>query len=154
MRFDTSNLVEIVLFDLTDFLKIRETLTRIGVPSRDNKRLYQSCHILHKRSKYYLVHFKELFLLDGKPTEFTETDLARRNSIINYLLSFKYFALESGETELTPHLIPPGDFKVITYRDKGNWNCIPKYTIGSPRNFKRPESRLSIPVGAFAPTTT
>jgi hypothetical protein len=140
MRGDTTNLVEIVLGKPKDFTRIREILTRIGVPSRDEKRLFQSCHILHKQGKYYLVHFKELFLLDGKTAEFDYTDVARRNSVVNYLLSLGFFTLASGLKFLEPHLSPPEDFKIITYRQKvsGAWTCVPKYTIGSAKTFGVP----------------
>lgn len=121
--------VEVQLSESEDFLKIKETLTRIGVASRKQNKLYQSCHILHKQNKYYVVHFKELFLLDGKTSNFSEDDKGRRNTIINLL---KEWGLV---TVLKPELIeepkaPMGQIKIISYSEKANWELEAKYNIG------------------------
>lgn len=130
-------MVEIVLTKPDNFLILKETLTRIGVPNKEATRLFQTCHILCKKKKYYVCHFKELFMLDGKPSNLTVTDVARRNSIINYLLERKFFTLLSAETRLEPHLPRSGkndDFTIIAYEEKGKWELVPKYVIGNPAN--------------------
>ena len=115
-----------------DFLKVKETLTRIGVASRKNRALYQSCHILHKQQKYYIVHFKELFALDGKPTNFSQEDLARRNTIANLLGEWGLVDLKDAERTASP-VAPLNQTKIISYKDKDQWELIPKYNIGKKR---------------------
>lgn len=129
--------IEIVLPSPDDFLKVKETLTRIGVASHkapERPRLYQSCHILHKRGQYYLVHFKELFLLDGKAaqTRFDETDRARRNTIANMLAEWGLVRLVDPSKSAAP-VVPLSQVTVIPYRDKGNWELVTKYEIGKKR---------------------
>ncbi|NQY66607.1 MAG: translational repressor RegA [Flavobacteriales bacterium] len=129
---DLNSLVEIELSEDEDFLKIRETLTRIGIASRKEKTLYQSCHILHKRGKYYIVHFKELFALDGKATNFNENDLGRRNTITNLLAEWGLLSLVDVNKSSDP-VVSLGQIKIITYRDKGDWNLVAKYNIGNKK---------------------
>jgi|TARA_R110000796_G_scaffold105132_1_gene215074 hypothetical protein len=123
------SLVEVLLKDDDDFLKIRETLTRIGVASHKNKTLYQSCHILHKQGKYYIVHFKELFALDGKPSNFGDDDIGRRNTIANLLAEWGLIKLVSDEKTKEP-IAPLNQIKVLPYKDKAEWNLETKYNIG------------------------
>ena len=123
---DIDSLLEISFGQADDFLKIKETLTRIGVASRKDNKLYQSCHILHKQNKYYLVHFKELFKLDGKPTDISDNDLERRNAIAKLLSDW---GLLKVKYELG-NLAPMNQIKVISHKDKGNWELIAKYNIG------------------------
>ena len=123
------SLVEVLLKDDDDFLKIRETLTRIGVASHKNKTLYQSCHILHKQGKYYIVHFKELFALDGKPSNFGDDDIGRRNTIANLLAEWGLIKLVSDEKTKEP-IAPLNQIKVLPYEDKAEWNLETKYNIG------------------------
>jgi len=127
-------LVEVKLHDPNDFLKIKETLTRIGVASRKDKKLYQSCHILYKRrlDKYFIVHFKELFALDGKTTDFSEEDRGRRNTISNLLEEWGLVSLVDKEKSAIPRA-PMSQIKVIAYKEKGEWELCSKYTIGRPR---------------------
>ena len=126
------DLVEIELFEDDDFLKIKETLTRIGVSSRKEKKLYQSCHILHKRGKYYIVHFKELFALDGLPSNINENDIARRNTIANLLEDWEL--LEIVEPEQTEEPVASiAQIKIISHKEKGDWELCPKYHIGNRR---------------------
>ena len=128
---DISNLVEVTLKEKDDFLKVRETLTRIGVASKREKILFQSCHILHKQGKYYIVHFKELFDLDGKPTDITINDLARRNAIANLLEDWGLISIvNKGSTE-SPEPIFLSQIKIISHREKNEWQLIPKYNIGN-----------------------
>ena len=122
------SLVEVTLENGDDFLKVRETLTRIGVASRKNKTLYQSCHILHKQKKYYIVHFKELFALDGKPTNFSEMDIGRRNTIANLLSEWKLVQLVNGKT--TDPVAPLNQIKIVSFADKKDWELVAKYSIG------------------------
>jgi hypothetical protein len=126
------SLVEIELNDDDDFLKIRETLTRIGIASRKDRSLYQSCHILHKRGKYYIVHFKELFALDGKDTNFNENDQGRRNTIANLLAEWGLLSLVdvNKSAEVT---VPLGQVKIISHKDKSEWNLVAKYNIGNKK---------------------
>ena len=123
------DLVEIKLAQDEDFLKVRETLTRIGVASRQEQKLYQSCHILHKRGKYYIVHFKELFSLDGLPTDITDNDIARRNAIAGLLEEWELLEIvdESFDDE---EVAPLNQIKIISYKDKDDWELVPKYHIG------------------------
>jgi len=124
------SLVEITLTDDEDFLKVRETLTRIGIASRKDRTLFQSCHILHKRGKYYIVHFKELFALDGKPSNFNENDLGRRNTIVNLLSEWGLLTLVNPDKSSEP-IVPLGQIKIISHKDKSNWNLVAKYNIGN-----------------------
>lgn len=126
------DLIEIRLRQPDDFLKVRETLTRIGVSSRTEKKLYQSCHILHKRGKYYIVHFKELFALDGMPTNFTENDVARRNSIANLLAEWGLADLVEPARTKDP-VAPISQIKILSYGEKNEWELQPKYNIGKRR---------------------
>ena len=132
MSYDIANMLEISFKENDDFLKIRETLTRIGVASRKNKTLYQSCHILHKRGRYYLVHFKELFALDGKESSITENDLARRNSIARLLDEWDLLSILDEEQSSTP-LAPMSQIKVLPHKEKPEWNLVAKYNIGNAK---------------------
>ena len=132
MSYDIGNMLEISFKENDDFLKIRETLTRIGVASRKDKTLYQSCHILHKRGKYYLVHFKELFALDGKESTISENDLARRNAIARLLEEWELLSITDNTQSSTP-LAPMSQIKVLPHKEKPEWNLIAKYNIGSAK---------------------
>ena len=123
-------MLEVNLNEPDDFLKVRETLSRIGVASRKNKTLYQSCHILHKQGKYYIVHFKELFALDGKDTNISENDIARRNTIAN-LLSDWGLVNVVGTSNVEP--APLSQIKVISFREKNDWILETKYNIGKKK---------------------
>lgn len=131
-------LIEVTLPSPDDFLKVKETLTRIGVASKKDKTLYQSCHILHKRdkitkqSKYYIVHFKELFKLDGKPAQITEDDLARRNTIANILAEWKLINLVDKSKSESP-IAPISTIKIVPYKEKVDWKLEAKYNIGSSK---------------------
>ena len=129
---DLDNLLEIELNEEEDFLKIRETLTRIGVASRKDKTIYQSCHILHKRGKYYIVHFKELFALDGKKTNFNENDLGRRNTIANLLAEWGLLNLVDAKKS-AEDTVPLGQIKILSFKDKSDWNLVAKYNIGNKK---------------------
>jgi hypothetical protein len=122
-------MVEVSFEKDDDFLKIRETLTRIGVASRRDQRLFQSCHILHKRGKYYIVHFKELFLLDGKKSDISDIDIGRRNRIVSLLEDWEL--LEVLTPDLIESKLPMNQVKVITFSEKSEWELIPKYNIGN-----------------------
>ena len=132
MSFGIEDMLEISFKENDDFLKIRETLTRIGVASRKDKTLYQSCHILHKRGKYYLVHFKELFALDGKESSITENDLARRNAIARLLEEWELLSILDEEKSSTP-LAPMSQIKVLPHKEKPEWNLVAKYNIGNAK---------------------
>jgi Bacteriophage translational regulator len=121
-------LLEITITDDDDFLKIKETLTRIGVASKKDKILYQSCHILHKQGRYYLVHFKELFALDGKPSNFSEDDRQRRNSIALLLEEWNLFKIVNKN--LIDSKAPLNQIKVLAFKEKADWDLQSKYTIG------------------------
>ncbi len=123
-------MLEVVLKEPDDFLKVRETLSRIGVASRKDKTLFQSCHILHKQGKYYIVHFKELFALDGKDTNLSENDIARRNTITNLLSDWGLLDVV-GTT--TVEAAPLSQIKVISFKDKGDWKLETKYNIGKKK---------------------
>jgi hypothetical protein len=123
------SLVEVRLVDEDDFLKVRETLTRIGVASRKDKVLYQSCHILHKQGRYYIVHFKELFALDGKPANFSEDDIARRNSIANLLAEWGLVQLINPNATKEP-VAPLSQIKILPHKEKDDWELVAKYNIG------------------------
>lgn len=122
-------LVEVKLAKEDDFLKVRETLTRIGVASKKDKTLYQSCHILHKQGRYYIVHFKELFKLDGKPSNFEEDDVGRRNTIANLLAEWGLVTLVDKRKTETP-VAPVSQVKILAYSDKEEWNLVAKYNVG------------------------
>lgn len=123
------SLIEIRITNDDDFLKIRETLTRIGVASRKDKTIYQSCHILHKQGRYYIVHFKELFALDGKPSNFGFDDVGRRNTIANLLAEWGLVELVEPKKSSEP-LAPLSQIKVLPHREKSEWNLVAKYNIG------------------------
>ena len=129
MDWDASQMVEIRLKSPDDFLKCRETLTRIGVASRSEKKLYQSCHILHKQGKYYIVHFKELFMLDGKQTNFDVEDQGRRNTIVNLLQQWELIKVVDKAKIETPSA-PLSQIKILPYKDKDAWELVAKYSIG------------------------
>jgi len=126
-----SDMVEVVLKEPDDFLKVRETLTRIGVASRKEKKIYQSCHILHKQGKYYIVHFKELFALDGKHTNITENDVQRRNRISQLLSDWGLVSIVDADG--LGELAPLNQIKVISFKDKANWTLESKYNIGKKK---------------------
>ncbi len=126
-------MIEVLLETPDDFLKIRETLTRIGVASKKDKKLFQSCHILHKQNRYFIVHFKELFALDGKPTNFSEDDIARRNTIANLLAEWNLYKLIYPEK--TKELVSPiSQIKILSHKEKGEWILEQKYNIGKKRS--------------------
>jgi hypothetical protein len=127
---DIKNLVEVTLQEKDDFLKVRETLTRIGVASKKDKTLFQSCHILHKRGQYYVVHFKELFALDGKPTDITENDLSRRNAIVNLLEDWGLIKIVDKKQTEVPVPIFLSQVKILSHKEKDEWQLVPKYNIG------------------------
>lgn len=124
------DLVEVTLNEKDDFLKVRETLTRIGVASKKDKILYQSCHILHKQGKYYIVHFKELFALDGKPTDISENDLSRRNAIAKLLQDWGLVTIVNKDKAENPPPIFLSQIKIISHKEKHDWELTPKYNIG------------------------
>ena len=128
VKWDPSQMVEVVLSEPDDFLKVRETLTRIGVASRKEKKLYQSCHILHKQGKYYLVHFKELFALDGKRANLTVNDVQRRNRIVQLLADWGLIEIVNVDT--ISDIAPLNQIKVLSFKDKGDWILETKYNIG------------------------
>ena len=128
-----SDLIEVKLIEEDDFLKVRETLTRIGVASKKDKILYQSCHILHKQGRYYIVHFKELFSLDGKPTDISENDLARRNAITKLLEDWGLVEIVNRKQIESPEPIFLSQVKIISHKEKGEWELIPKYNIGKKK---------------------
>lgn len=128
-----SDLVEVKLIEEDDFLKVRETLTRIGVASKKDKVLYQSCHILHKQGHYYIVHFKELFALDGKPTDISENDLARRNAIVKLLQDWGLVEIVNKKQIETPEPIFLSQVKIISHKEKSEWELVPKYNIGKKK---------------------
>ena len=127
------SLVEVKIAEEEDFLKIKETLTRIGVASRKDQKLYQSCHILHKQGKYYIVHFKELFALDGKPSDFTSEDKGRRNTIIQLLDEWGLIKVVEEQMIKDPKA-PMSQVKIIPHKDKANWILEAKYNIGRKKN--------------------
>jgi len=131
--FDWSleKMLEVVLNEPDDFLKVRETLTRIGVASRKEKKLYQSCHILHKQGRYYIVHFKELFALDGKHANLTLNDIQRRNRISRLLSDWGLISIVKESDSLD--IAPLNQIKVLSYKDKGEWILEQKYNIGKKK---------------------
>jgi len=131
VTWSPDQMVEVTLNEPDDFLKVRETLTRIGVASRKEKKIYQSCHILHKQGRYFIVHFKELFALDGKHANLTLNDVQRRNRIINLLSDWGLIAIVSPER--TSDVAPLNQIKVLSYKDKGDWTLETKYNIGKKK---------------------
>jgi hypothetical protein len=129
---DISKFVEVVLIEEDDFLKVRETLTRIGVSSRKERVLYQSCHILHKQGKYYITHFKELFALDGKPSTITENDIQRRNAIANLLEEWGLIKIVNYDI-MKDNMAPIHQIKIISFKEKDDWELVAKYNIGKKK---------------------
>ena len=127
INWSKDQMLEVTLKEPDDFLKVRETLSRIGVASRKEKILYQSCHILHKQGKYYIVHFKELFALDGKETNLTENDIGRRNRIANLLKDWGLVLIPNGEQQ---NMSPLSQIKIISFKEKKEWVLKTKYNIG------------------------
>ena len=136
VQWTKNDMVEVSLKEPDDFLKVRETLTRIGVASRKERKLYQSCHILHKKGQYYIVHFKELFALDGKKANLSENDVQRRNRIIKLLSDWGL--IEIVKENLIKDAAPLSQIKVIAFKEKGEWSLESKYNIGKKRQV--PES--------------
>ena len=128
IQWKQTDMVEVVLGEPDDFLKVRETLTRIGVASRKEKKIYQSCHILHKQGKYYIVHFKELFALDGKNTNLSLNDVQRRNRIIQLLSDWGLITVVDGSK--IEDLAPLNQIKVLSFKEKNDWTLESKYNIG------------------------
>ena len=131
VKWTTDSMIEVGLREPDDFLKVRETLTRIGVASRKEKKLYQSCHILHKQGKYYTVHFKELFALDGKKANLSLNDVQRRNRIVQLLGDWGLVSINSKES--IADVAPLSQIKVLAYREKGDWTLESKYNIGKKK---------------------
>ena len=131
INWSPEQMVEIILNEPDDFLKVRETLTRIGVASRKEKKIYQSCHILHKQGRYFLVHFKELFALDGKHANLTSNDVQRRNRIAQLLVDWGLVGIVNADT--IQDVAPLNQIKVLAYKDKGDWILETKYNIGSKK---------------------
>ena len=129
VNWTQEQMLEVGLKEPDDFLKVRETLSRIGVASRKERKLYQSCHILHKQGRYYIVHFKELFALDGKETNLSENDIARRNTVANLLKEWGLVDV-LGNTE---NVAPLSQIKVLSYREKDEWTLETKYNIGKKK---------------------
>ena len=130
---DLTRFIEVTLNEQDDFLKVRETLTRIGVSSRKEKVLYQSCHILHKQGRYYIVHFKELFALDGKPSNLSENDIQRRNAIARLLEEWSLLTIINQEV-IGDNVAPLHQIKIIAFKEKDDWQLITKYNIGKKTN--------------------
>lgn len=126
------DLIEVELAERNDFLKVRETLTRIGVAAKNQNVLYQSCHILHKQGKYYIVHFKELFALDGKPSNISENDVARRNAIANLIAEWGLVKLVDAEKSKEP-VAPLSQIKILPHKEKLDWELVAKYNIGKKK---------------------
>ena len=131
IKWSADQMIEITLNEPDDFLKVRETLTRIGVASRKEKKIYQSCHILHKQGRYYIVHFKELFALDGKHANLTTNDVQRRNRIAQLLVDWGLVGIVNADT--IQDVAPLNQIKVLSYKDKGDWILETKYNIGSKK---------------------
>ena len=131
VEWTPANMLEVTLNEPDDFLKVRETLTRIGVASRKDRKLYQSCHILHKQGRYFIVHFKELFVLDGKPSTITENDIQRRNTIAVLLSDWGLLTINSAEQ--SKDRAPLRQIKVLSFRERDEWELCPKYNIGNTR---------------------
>lgn len=143
---NVDNFIEVTLPDEQNFLKVKETLTRIGIASFQAKRLIQSCHILHKRGAYYIVHFKELFWLDGKPSDFTEDDKARRNTIANLLAQWELVKLVDPTKSAEP-VIPAAKLIILPYKEKANWVLESKYSIGKKRTTEDDTVSIMYPNG-------
>ena len=137
VQWSQDQMVEVTLNEPDDFLKVRETLTRIGVASRKEKKLYQSCHILHKQGRYYIVHFKELFALDGKHANLTVNDVQRRNRIARLLSDWGLISVVNAES--IADVAPLNQIKVLAYKDKGEWILEQKYNIGSKKKVETTE---------------
>jgi len=131
VAWTTDSMIEVALREPDDFLKVRETLTRIGVASRKEKKLYQSCHILHKQGKYFIVHFKELFALDGKKANLSLNDVQRRNRIVQLLGDWGLVSINSKES--IADVAPLSQIKVLAYKEKGDWTLESKYNIGKKK---------------------
>ena len=131
VKWTVESMVEVVLKEPDDFLKVRETLTRIGVASRKEKKLYQSCHILHKQGRYYIVHFKELFALDGKKANLSANDVQRRNRIVQLLSDWGLISISAKES--IADVAPLSQIKVLSYKEKGDWTLESKYNIGKKK---------------------
>ena len=131
VNWSQDQMVEVTLNEPDDFLKVRETLTRIGVASRKEKKIYQSCHILHKQGRYFLVHFKELFALDGKHANLTSNDVQRRNRIAQLLADWGLVGVVNTDT--IQDIAPLNQIKVLSYKDKGDWILETKYNIGAKK---------------------
>ena len=131
VKWSPDQMVEVTLNEPDDFLKVRETLTRIGVASRKEKKIYQSCHILHKQGRYFLVHFKELFALDGKHANLTVNDVQRRNRIAQLLADWGLIGIV--DTNMIGDIAPLNQIKVLAYKDKGDWILETKYNIGAKK---------------------
>ena len=129
IEWTPNSMLEIVLNEPDDFLKVRETLTRIGIASRKDKKLYQSCHILHKQGRYFIVHFKELFLLDGKKSNLEEEDIARRNTIAQLMSDWGLITIDNKNN--MDSLAPLRQIKIISFKEKNEWELCPKYNIGN-----------------------
>ena len=129
VEWTPGSMLEVTLNEPDDFLKVRETLTRMGVASRKDKKLFQSCHILHKQGRYFIVHFKELFLLDGKKSNLEENDIARRNTIATLISDWGLISIENKEN-IKP-LAPMRQIKIIPFKEKEEWELCPKYNIGN-----------------------
>ena len=130
IQWKQTDMVEVVLGEPDDFLKVRETLTRIGVASRKERKIYQSCHILHKQGRYYIVHFKELFALDGKKANISLNDIQRRNRIVQLLVDWGLVSVSTDSKEKIKDLAPLNQIKVLSFKEKGEWTLESKYNIG------------------------
>ena len=130
VKWSQDQMVEVTLNEPDDFLKVRETLTRIGVASRKERKIYQSCHILHKQGRYYIVHFKELFALDGKNTNLSLNDIQRRNRIVRLLVDWGLVNISEESKEKISDLAPLNQIKVLSFKEKGEWTLESKYNIG------------------------
>ena len=135
VNWSADQMIEVTLNEPDDFLKVRETLTRIGVASRKEKKIYQSCHILHKQGRYFIVHFKELFALDGKHANLTLNDIQRRNRIINLLSDWGLISINNPES--ISDVAPLNQIKVLSYKDKGDWTLETKYNIGKKKKVEQ-----------------
>lgn len=129
VEWNSGLMLEVTLSEPDDFLKVKETLTRIGIASRRDNKLFQSCHILHKQGRYFIVHFKELFMLDGKKSNLEEADVQRRNTIATLLQDWGLVEIQN--TEVAQDCAPMRQIKIIGYKDKQNWDLCPKYNIGN-----------------------
>ena len=134
MSVEIDSLVEIKLKQPDDFLKVKETLSRIGVASKKDKILYQSCHILHKQARYYIVHFKELFMLDGKPSNFSDNDAARRNTIVNLLAEWDLIEKVDSNKIDEDNVVPINQLKIISFKKNDEWDLVAKYNIGNKKH--------------------